>query len=102
MRIRFSKLTSKSTGITKTRTAVKWARMFVDELYESLWFYFFGINLSNIDYELFGPSSDGQDRDFRIYNRFFEIGLFPATGNRGDAITICASTSFSFHTVHPL
>jgi len=77
-RIHFSKLTSKSTGSTKTRTAVKWARMFVDELYESLWFYFFGINLPDIDYELFGPSSDGQDRNFRIYNRFFEIGLFSA------------------------
>jgi hypothetical protein len=77
-RIRFSKLTSKSTGSTKTRTAAKWARMFVDELYQIMWFYFFGINLPNIDYELFGPSSDGHERDFRIYNRFFEIGLFSA------------------------
>jgi hypothetical protein len=77
-RIRFSKLTSKSAGSTKTRTAAKWARMFIDELYQILWFYFFGINLPNIDYELFGPSSDGQERDFRIYNRFFEIGLFSA------------------------
>jgi len=77
-RIHFSKLTSKSTGSTKTRTAAKWARMFVDELHQILWFYFFGINLPNVDYELFGPSSDGQERDFRIYNRFFEIGLFSA------------------------
>jgi hypothetical protein len=77
-RIRFSKLTSKSTGSSKTRTAVKWARMFADELYDSLRFYFFGINLSNIDYDFFGPSADGQDRDFRIYNGFFEIGLFSA------------------------
>lgn len=77
-RIHFSKLTSKSTGSSKTRTAVVWAKMFVNELYESMWFYFFGINLPNIDYELFGPSSDGQDRDFRIYNTFFEIGLFSA------------------------
>jgi len=77
-RIRFSKLTSKSTGSSRTRTAIKWARLFVNNLYGNLWFYFFGINLHNIDYEFFGPSAAGQDRDFRIYNRFFEIGLFSA------------------------
>lgn len=77
-RIRFSKLSSKSTGSSRTMTAVKWAKLFVNKLYQSVWFYLFGVNLPNIDYQLFGPPSDGQDRDFRIYNRFFEMGLFSA------------------------
>lgn len=77
-RIHFSKLRSSRTGSSRTRTAVKWAELFVKKLYQSMWFYLFGINLSNIDYQFFGPSGNGQDRDFRIYNRFFEIGLFSA------------------------
>jgi hypothetical protein len=77
-RIHFSELTSKSTSSTRTKTALKWMRIFVNELYNNCWFYLFGVNLPNIDYEFFGPSTDGQDRDFRIYNRFFEIGLFSA------------------------
>jgi len=43
-----------------------------------MWFYFFGVNLKNIDYQFFGTASNGQDRHSRIYNRFFEIGLFSA------------------------
>jgi hypothetical protein len=77
-RIHFSQLTSSSAGSSRTRTAVKWAELFVKKLYGSMWFYLFGINLNNIDYQLFGSSADGQDRDSRIYNRFFEIGLFAA------------------------
>ena len=38
----------------------------------------FLINLKNIDYQFFGTSSNGQGRHLRIYNRFFEIGLFSA------------------------
>jgi hypothetical protein len=77
-RIHFSELTSGSTGSSKTRTAVAWAKLFVTSLHSLMWFHFFGINLSNIDYEFFGPSAAGQARDFRIYNTFFEIGLFAA------------------------
>ena len=77
-RIHFSKLRSSSDGSSRTRTAVNWAKLFVKKTYQSMWFYFFGVNLRNIDYRFFGPSGNGQDRDFRIYNRFFEIGLFSA------------------------
>jgi hypothetical protein len=77
-RIHFSKLRSSSAGSSRTRTAVNWTELFVNKLYQIIWFYFFGINLGNIDYRFFGPSDNGQDRDFRIYNRFFEIGLFSA------------------------
>jgi hypothetical protein len=77
-RIHFSELRSSSHGSSKTRTAVNWAGLFVSKLYQDMWFYFFGVNLKNIDYQFFGPASNGQDRRSRIYNRFFEIGLFSA------------------------
>jgi len=82
-RIHFSKLTSKSTGSSKTRTALRWVELFRKDLYKSMWFYFFGINLTNIDYEFFGS----RDKDFKIYNRFFEIGLFSACRYFFDATT---------------
>ena len=77
-RIHFSELGSGGTGSSRTRTAVAWAKLFATSLHSSMWFYFFGVNLRNIDYEFFGPSGSGHARDFRIYNRFFEIGLFGA------------------------
>lgn len=77
-RIHFSELRSSSYGSSRTKTAVSWAELFVEKLYQDMWFYFFGINLRNIDYQFFGPSSNGQDRHSKIYNRFFEIGLFSA------------------------
>jgi len=77
-RIHFSNLRSASNRSSRTATAVKWAEMLRDRLYKYAWFFLLGVNLTNIDYEFFGPPSDGRDRDFRIYNRFFEIGLFAA------------------------
>jgi len=77
-RIHFSELRSSSHGSSKTGTAVNWAQLFVEKLYQDMWFYFFGVNLRNIDYQLFGTASSGQYRHARIYNRFFEIGLFSA------------------------
>jgi hypothetical protein len=77
-RIHFSTLSSDSNGSSRTRTAVKWAELSVRKLYEYIWFYLFGVNLSNIDYQFFGPTTNGQIRDSRMYNRFFEIGLFSA------------------------
>jgi len=75
-RIHFSELRSGGSGSSRTRAAIAWAKLFVTTLHSIMWFHFFGINLNNIDYEFFGPSSAGQARDFRIYNKFFEIGLF--------------------------
>jgi len=77
-RIRFVKLTSKSAGSPSTKTVVKWAELFRDKCYMNMWFYLLGINLANINYDAFGPKSNGQDRIFRIYNRFFEMGLYSA------------------------
>src|SRR4030042_593670 len=75
-RIHFSELRSSSHGSSRTRTAVNWAGLFVTTLYQHMWFYLFGVNLKNINYQFFGPASDRQHRHSRIYNRFFEIGLF--------------------------
>jgi len=77
-RIHFSELRSSSHGSSRTKTAVNWAGLFVTKLYQDMWFYLFGVNLKNIDYQFFGPTSNGQDRHSKIYNRFFEIGLFSA------------------------
>lgn len=77
-RIRFHDLNSKSTGSASTKTAVKWAKLFRDKLPSIMWFYLLGINKANINYDFFGPASDGRDRHFRIYNKFFEMGLYAA------------------------
>jgi hypothetical protein len=85
-RIHFSDLRSSSHGSSRTRTAVKWARLFIDELYNKIWFYLLGVDLSNVDFRLFGTSTDSSDRDSRIYNRFFEAGLFSACRYFFDAV----------------
>jgi len=77
-RIHFTEFTSKSTGSPSTKTGVKWAKLFQDTCYINMWFYLLGINLAHINYDAFGPKSDGRDRHFRIYNKFFEMGLFSA------------------------
>lgn len=77
-RIHFSDLSSYGASSSRTRTAIRWARLFKRKLYEYIWFYLFGVNIGKIDYQFFGPSTNGQHRDYRIYNRFFEIGLFSA------------------------
>lgn len=77
-RIHFSDLRSSSKGSSKTMTALEWVKLFRYELIPIMWFYFFGINMNNIDYEKFG--SGGLKRNDSIYNRFFEIGLFSACG----------------------
>ena len=77
-RIHFSSLSSYGVSSSKTRTAIRWAELFKRKLYEHIWFYLFGVNIGKIDYQFFGPPTNGQHRDYRIYNRFFEIGLFSA------------------------
>jgi hypothetical protein len=86
-RIHFSKLSSGSSGSTRTKTAAGWATLFVTKLFENIWFYLFGVNLNNVDYQFFGSADNGQKRDFRIYNRFFEMGLFSACRYFFDILT---------------
>jgi hypothetical protein len=77
-RIHFSDITSHSTGSSRTRTAVSWAELFVKHLYQCIWFYLLGIDLTKIDYGLYRLSASARDKNFSIYNRFFEVGLFSA------------------------
>ncbi|MFA5399916.1 MAG: hypothetical protein WC169_00975 [Dehalococcoidia bacterium] len=77
-RIHFSELRSNSQISSRSRTAKAWAKLYVKELYYHVKFYLFGINTDNLDYNKFGPPSDGQLRKYRIYNTFFHIGLFSA------------------------
>jgi hypothetical protein len=74
-RIHFSDITSHSSGSSRTKTAVNWAESFVKRLYEYIWFYLLGIDLTKIDYALYRFSGSTRGS---IYNRFFEIGLFSA------------------------
>jgi hypothetical protein len=90
-RIHFVELTSRSAGSPSTKAAVEWAKLFRDTWYSDergIFFYLLGINQQNINYDAFGPRSNGQDRHFRIYNRFFEIGLFSACRWFFDSATI--------------
>ena len=77
-RIHFSHLRSDSRRSSRAGTAVRWAQLLVHKLYRDIHFYFFGLNKRNLDYELFGPSSDGRARDYRIFNTSFQMGLFSA------------------------
>ena len=77
-RIHFKELRSGCSGSTRTKTAVGWAKFFVNDMYGKAWFNLLGINLQNVDYDFFGPPADGGARDYRIYNRFFEMGLYSA------------------------
>ena len=77
-RIHFTDLRLSSKDNARTRTAVKWAKLLISEIYKSSYFYLFGANQRNLDYEFFGPASNGGARDYRIYNSFFQMGLFSA------------------------
>lgn len=66
----------KNLGNTRAETclAVEWIDLFSQSLFEKLYFYFFGVNYQNLDRTWWNKSQ----RDFRIYNRFFQIGLYGA------------------------
>lgn len=53
----------------KTRLARSWMELILSEgCRRKIYFHIVGLNLSNLEYEVFGP---GQDRKRNIYNRFF-------------------------------
>ncbi len=61
----------------KINLAKEWIRYFKNEFFKSGYLYFFGVCLQNLNYDLFGDSSDRKSqKDFRVYNRFFEMALF--------------------------
>jgi|GEM_PF-1919451 len=57
--------------------AREWIKYFRSEFFNYGFLYFFGVFLRNINYDLFGDYDDKRSqKDYRIYNRFFEMALF--------------------------
>lgn len=60
---------------TMNNLAVKWIKLFCCSLYDKTYFYFFGVDYNNLTKDLW---DNKKTRDFKIYNRFFQIGLYGA------------------------
>lgn len=65
--------------LNNTRTmndlARRWVELFCSSHYRSIYFYLFGVNYQNLAKDIW---DDRKTRDFKIYNRFFQIGLYGA------------------------
>jgi hypothetical protein len=59
---------------TENHLALEWIDLFARSLFEKIYFYFFGVNYQNLDKTWWSKPQ----RDFKIYNRFFQIGLYGA------------------------
>lgn len=59
---------------TMNELALKWISLFCNELIDFQYFYLFGIDLTRLTKELWERAT----RDFKIFNRFFQIGLYSA------------------------
>lgn len=55
--------------------AVRWIRLFCCSHYKSTYFYLLGVNYANLAKDLW---DNKKTRDYKIYNRFFQIGLYGA------------------------
>jgi len=78
-RVHFYQLTAHSTTSTRTMCAKLWAQAYRSEFFTRSCFYILGVDLTKIDHGFFGDEdSTRSEEDFRIYNRFFEVGLFGA------------------------
>lgn len=59
---------------TENRLALEWIDLFGQSLFGDIYFYFFGVNYQNLEKSLWKRPQ----RDSKIYNRFFQIGLYGA------------------------
>jgi hypothetical protein len=74
--LHFCKITDKRFS-NKIKLAREWIRFFRNKFFYYGYLYFFGVCCKNINYDVFGDSKDKRSqKDFRIYNRFFEMALF--------------------------
>jgi hypothetical protein len=62
------------TTRTENKCAAGWVSCYLDEKFQGAPFYLLGTNQENLAHELW----DRDQRDFKIYNRFFQIGLYAA------------------------
>lgn len=60
---------------TMNNLAVNWTNLFCCFHYKYVYFYFFGVNYTNLAKQLW---ANHKERDYKIYNRFFQIGLYGA------------------------
>jgi len=72
-KVRFKEI--RSTSSRSFTIAKSWIRLFYSELYRTCRYSILGVNLNNIDYDFFGTRGD-RGRRGRIFQRFFEIGLY--------------------------
>lgn len=67
------------SDLDKTRTmndlAIRWVKLFCASHYRSIYFYLLGVDYQNLAKNLWG---NRKTRDYQIYNRFFQIGLYGA------------------------
>jgi hypothetical protein len=55
--------------------AIDWVKIAIDEILgQNMWFYFFGVNYTKLNKEVW--SHKRVPREFKIYNKFFQIGLY--------------------------
>lgn len=81
------------TGI-ENRLACEWIDLFGQSLFGEIYFYFFGVNYQNLERTLW----KSRQRDFKIYNRFFQIGLYGAIAwffLRAGFEKVCVQSIFS-------
>lgn len=75
-KIHFSEMTEEKYS-RRILLAKAWINFLKNEFFNFGYFYFFGVDLKNIRYDLFGDTSCERSRkDYRIYNRFFDISLY--------------------------
>jgi hypothetical protein len=60
---------------TANKLALGWLNLFGGQLHQKLYFYLLGVNYHNLEKKVWANRTT---RNFKIYNRFFQIGLYGA------------------------
>jgi hypothetical protein len=77
--VHFVELGGSSRVSSRTRLGLGWAKALERQILPHARFFLLGVDLSRIERSLFGSGARSRGvTDMRIYNRFFEIGLFTA------------------------
>ncbi len=77
--VHFWKLKGSSNGSPRTQLAVAWAKALDHQLLPLMRFFLLGIDESIVDHTFFDDGTGSRaEISTRVYNKFFEIGLFTA------------------------
>jgi len=77
-RIHFNSLTGAPSVSSRSRCAVLWAKNTVEKWYPDIHFHWLGVKMENIDTAVFGEGDGRSTLFYRLYNTFFQIGLYGA------------------------